>query len=77
MQKTGQSMQNEKQFKMILGLSMPGGTEWIIIIAILTFLLLMPILAVIFYARSKVLKRQVEQLTQEKNELLNRLLNNK
>jgi len=66
MQKTGQSMQNEKQFKMILGLSMPGGTEWIIIIAILTFLLLMPILAVIFYARSKVLKRQVEQLTQEK-----------
>ena len=62
---------------MILGLIDPSGTEWIAIIPILIFFILIPILAIIFYTRSKALKRQVEQLTQEKNDLLDRLINKK
>lgn len=56
---------------MKLFLSMPGQSEFLIIII---FVLLIPILAILFYSRSKELKKQLEQLTIEKNELLKKLL---
>ena len=60
---------------MKLFLSMPGQSEFlIIIIFVIIFVLLIPILAIVFYSRSKELKKQIEQLTIEKNELLKKLL---
>ena len=60
---------------MKLFLSMPGQSEFlIIIIFVIIFVLLIPILAIVFYSRSKELKKQLEQLAIEKNELLKKLL---
>jgi hypothetical protein len=58
---------------MILGLSMPGGSEWLLIIFVPLFLLAMPILAIIFYLRSKELEKQNQILQMEKNDLLRKL----
>ncbi len=54
--------------------SMPGGSEWILIIIILFFLLIMPILAIYYYSKSKRLMKELENLTQEKNTMLAKLL---
>jgi hypothetical protein len=48
-------------------LSMPGGTEWILIILILLALIACPVLAIVFYL-------QANRLRQENKELLTRLL---
>lgn len=56
---------------MTLLLSMPGGGEFIIIIIV--FLIpAAPILAIVFYLQNKKLKKQVEQLNLEKEDLLRR-----
>lgn len=49
-------------------LSMPGGSEWIIIILVLAFIIACPVLAIVFYLQTK-------RLRQENKELLARLLN--
>ena len=60
---------------MRLLLSMPGGSEWLIIILfLLIFVIVIPILAIVYYARAKQLKRDLENLSDERNDLLKRLL---
>ena len=62
---------------MIFLAGLPGSSEWIGIILGLVFLLTMPILAIVFYTKNRELKKQVEALTEERNALLAKLLNNK
>ncbi|MBP8115084.1 MAG: hypothetical protein KAY50_06995 [Chitinophagaceae bacterium] len=59
---------------MELLLSMPGGSEWILLIIVFSFLLLMPILAIYYYSKSKRLMKELDIVTQEKNILLAKLL---
>ncbi len=56
--------------------SMPGASEWIFIILILLVFLITPILAIVYYLRSKDLNKQLQAVTKEKNELLETLLGN-
>jgi uncharacterized membrane protein HdeD (DUF308 family) len=49
-------------------LSMPGGSEWIIILLLGLLLIISPILAIVYYSRAKNLKK-------ENKELLEKLLN--
>lgn len=56
--------------------SMPGAGEWIFIILILLVFLITPILAIVYYLRSKDLNKQLQAVTKEKNELLETLLGN-
>jgi hypothetical protein len=58
-------------------IGMPGGSEWVLIIITLVFLLTMPILAIVFYTRNRELKKQIATLTNEKNALLAKLLDSK
>ena len=60
---------------MTLLLSMPGGSEWILIILVLLLTLTMPILAIVLYSRNRELRRQIEILRAEKNELLANIMN--
>lgn len=62
---------------MIFLFSLPGGSEWIFLILLGILFLMMPVLAIVYYSKYKDQKRQVQQLTQEKNDLMNRLLNNR
>ncbi len=59
---------------MILLFSMPGGSEWILVLLFLVLILIMPILAIVFYVRNKELNRQNKILTDEKNDLLKKLI---
>lgn len=56
--------------------SMPGASEWIFIILILLVFLITPILAIVYYLRSKDLDKQLQVVTKERNELLEKLLEN-
>ncbi len=51
-------------------LSLPGGGEWIMILLFLTFFIVSPILAIMYYMEAKKLRR-------ENKELLNKLLERK
>lgn len=55
-------------------ISLPGGTEWIILLLSLLFLIVIPIMAISLYTRNKDLRRQIDALTTEKNTLLKKLL---
>lgn len=59
---------------MIFGMGMPGGYEWIIIFAFVLMILIIPVMAIKFYSKSKELKKQVDALTIERKELLDKLL---
>ncbi len=59
---------------MKLLLSMPGGAEWILVIMLFSFLLMMPVLAIYYYSKSRRLMRELENVTQEKNMLMAKLL---
>ena len=59
---------------MLFAFSMPGGAEWLMIIVVLAFFLICPILAFIFYIRNKDLKKELERVTNEKNELLSKII---
>jgi uncharacterized membrane protein len=53
--------------------SMPGGSEWILIIIFLFLFIWMPILLIFFYVKNRQLRKQIQELTIEKNNLLSRL----
>lgn len=55
-------------------ISLPGGTEWIILLLGLLFLIVIPIMAISLYTRNKDLRRQIDALTTEKNTLLKKVL---
>lgn len=57
---------------MKLLLSMPGGSEWIILIFFFGFVLLTPALAIYYYSKSKRLMREPDDVKQEKNMLMGR-----
>lgn len=59
---------------MTLLLSLPGGTEWILIILLFSLYLLIPFAAIYFFVKSRRLKEELQRVTQEKNMLLERLL---
>ena len=60
---------------MTLLLSMPGGSEWVIIgFFIIVFVILFPILTIVFYTKTRQLNKQLSELKEEKNILLKRLL---
>jgi len=63
--------------KSILLFGMPGGTEWMAIFFALIFFITTPILAIVFYLRIRELKKQISELGEEKNALLEKLLNQK
>lgn len=59
---------------MKLLLSMPGGSEWILLIGFITCAFLIPVLAIYYYSKSKRLMRELENVTREKNMLMGRLM---
>ena len=63
--------------KSILLFGMPGASEWLVIIIAIIFFITMPILAIVFYLRIRELRKQISELTEEKNSLLEKLLNQK
>jgi len=56
---------------------MPGGPEWIVLILLLVMLLLIPIVAIYFFTKSQRLMKELEEVTKEKNKLLEKLLEQK
>jgi len=62
---------------MLYLLSMPGGPEWIVLILLLVMLLLIPIVAIYFFTKSQRLMKELEEVTKEKNKLLEKLLEQK
>ncbi|MDB5200970.1 MAG: hypothetical protein JWQ27_379 [Ferruginibacter sp.] len=59
---------------MTLLLSMPGGSEWLILILMFSMSLLVPALAIYFYLKSRSLGRELDRITQEKDLLLAKLM---
>jgi hypothetical protein len=50
--------------------SLPGGAEWLVMLVPALALILCPILAIIFYTRSRDLKKQLDKVTRERDELM-------
>ena len=51
-------------------LLLTGGFEWILIVFFsIIFLIVLPILAIIFYTKNKQINKQIADLTEEKNGL--------
>lgn len=59
---------------MKLLLSMPGGSEWILIILVFGIFLLFPIAAVYYYSKSKRLTKELQSVNREKDMLLAKFL---
>ncbi len=59
---------------MNLLLSMPGGSEWILLILVLGLGLMAPIFAIYYYSKSRRLSQELKRVTDEKNMLLAKLL---
>ena len=59
---------------MIIGLSMPGGSEWLIVLVGIMFVIVMPILAIIYYFKYKQLQKEFDKVSAERKDLLKRLL---
>jgi len=59
---------------MKLLLSMPGGSEWILVILFFCFSLIIPICAIYYYLKSKSLMKELQRVTQEKDLLLAKIL---
>lgn len=53
---------------------MPGGSEWILIFLMIPVLLLIPIMAIYYYSKSKRLMKELQRVTEEKDMLLAKLL---
>jgi hypothetical protein len=51
-------------------LSLPGGAEWLLMLIAALAFILCPILAIIFYTRSRDLKKQLDKVTRERDELM-------
>jgi uncharacterized membrane protein len=56
-------------------ITMPGLSEWIVIILTLFMFILIPVLLIVFYMKNRQLNKQIQELTIEKNNLLSRLSN--
>ena len=57
-------------------LLLTGGFEWILIVFFsIIFLIVLPILAIIFYTKNKQINKQIADLTEEKNGLSKGSLN--
>lgn len=50
-------------FNVVFLLSMPGGTEWLILLFLIVFLITCPVLAIVFYLQTKRLRQQNKELT--------------
>jgi uncharacterized membrane protein len=61
--------------KMNYLITMPGLSEWIVIILTLFMFILIPVLLIVFYMKNRQLNKQIQELTIEKNNLLSRLSN--
>ena len=59
---------------MIFALSLPGGTEWLFIIAAFLFIITVPVMAIVYYSKYKQVKRELEKISGERDDLLRRLL---
>ena len=51
-------------FNVVFLLSMPGGTEWLILLFLIVFLTTCPVLAIVFYLQTKRLRQQNKELAQ-------------
>lgn len=49
-------------FNTIFLLSLPGGSEWILIIVVLLFLIICPVLAIVFYSQARNLRKENKEL---------------
>jgi uncharacterized membrane protein len=56
-------------------ITMPGLSEWIVIILTLFMFILIPVLLIVLYMKNRQLNKQIQELTIEKNNLLSRLSN--
>jgi len=55
-------------------LSMPGGSEWIIVGVMGLLFIVSPILAFMYYQKNKDLKKQLDAVTKERNDLMNNMI---
>lgn len=62
---------------MKLLLSMPGGSEWIIIIFFGGLIIAAPILAIYFYAKNRRLNEELKRANFEKDKIISNLLEKK
>ena len=59
---------------MIFLLSMPGGSEWLLMGGLLLINLAFPILAILYFVKYRSLKKDMAKLSAERDDLLRRLL---
>lgn len=55
-------------------IGLPGGSEWLVVIFFLLFIIAIPVFLVVNFSRAKHYKHQLEQVTKERDELLKKLL---
>jgi len=53
---------------------MPGGAEWIMLITIGGLFIVFPVLALMYYMRNRELKRKLDEVTKERDELIRNLI---
>jgi len=53
---------------------MPGGTEWIMLITVGGLFIVFPVLAIMYYMRNRELKRKLDEVTKERDELIRNLI---
>ena len=56
----------------ILLLSMPGGSEWLILMIAIVFVIICPVLAIVYYMQAQGLKRENALLSKQIQQLQNR-----
>lgn len=59
---------------MTLLLSMPGGSEWILIFIVFGSFIAVPAIAIMYYTKYKHTKSELERVSFERDELMRRLL---
>ena len=50
--------------------SLPGGLEWLFMLVPAAAFILCPILAIVYYTRWRDLKKQLDKVTRERDELM-------
>lgn len=59
---------------MNLLLSMPGGAEWVTLIIFGSVFFVSPVIAVMYFLRNKELRKQLNEVTKERDELLKNII---